>query len=49
MPISKLIEKLEAIKKEYGDLEVYIWDTYDGGRKVIENSVSITYIHNLII
>lgn len=36
MEISKLILALENIKKECGDIDVYIWDTFIGARKEIE-------------
>ena len=36
MKIGKLISQLKSIRKEQGDIDVYIWDTYIGTRKEIE-------------
>jgi hypothetical protein len=39
MTITKLIEKLEKIKADHGDLEVYYRDIAEGGSEIV-NSVT---------
>ena len=43
MKISELIEKLEQIKREHGDVDVYCWP-YDG--QVVPYSPVVTIVHS---